>query len=54
MKDEIDGYVAELNVAGVSEAKRTRLSNMIKTGRETLNILLKEMNKQATGNLFVA
>ena len=51
LKDEIDGYVAELNVAGVSEAKGIHLFDMIKTGRETLTILLDERNKQSTGSM---
>lgn len=52
LEDEIDGYVTQLNEAGISEAKWNRLSDMIKTGRETLNRLLDEKNDQSAGKFI--
>jgi hypothetical protein len=54
LKDEIAGYVAHLHEAGISEAKWKCLSDLIKTGRETLNRLLDEKNGQSAGKFFVA
>ena len=54
LEDVIAGYDAQLNEAGISEAKWNRLSDMIKTRSETLNRLLDEKNGQSAGKLFVA
>ena len=49
LKGEIVGYVSQLNEAGIPEARWNRLSDMIKTGRETLNLLLEKEKVQSAG-----
>jgi hypothetical protein len=52
LKDEIAGYVAQLNEARVPEAKWNRLSDMIKTRSEMLNRLLDKKNGRSTGKFI--
>jgi len=52
LETEISGYVTELNLSGISEAKKVKLMDTINRARKTLNLLLAQQNEGAFHHCF--